>query len=69
MTGTSKQAIADDIDIGAQAITREQSRNSGQCTAAHDDFTAWLTASCARQAVPVTITDHATLAAIATLLS
>jgi hypothetical protein len=32
------------------------------------EFTAWLTASCERQALPVTVTDPTTLAAIATLL-
>jgi len=35
---------------------------------AREDFTAWLTASCERQSLPVTITDPSTLAAVATLL-
>ncbi|BBX64827.1 MULTISPECIES: hypothetical protein [Mycobacteriaceae] len=32
------------------------------------EFIAWLTASCERQALSVTVTDPTTLAAIATLL-
>jgi hypothetical protein len=33
-----------------------------------DEFVAWLTASCQRQHVPVTISDPATIAHVATLL-
>ncbi|MEU9806880.1 hypothetical protein [Mycobacterium sp. NPDC050853] len=32
------------------------------------DFTAWLTASCERQGVPVTITDPGVITQVATLL-
>lgn len=32
------------------------------------EFTAWLTASCERQGVPVTVTDPAVMTKVATLL-
>lgn len=43
-------------------------RNGHLDRTGRDEFTAWLTASCQRQGVPVTITDPTALAAIATLL-
>lgn len=34
----------------------------------HEEFTAWLTESCRRQRLPVTVTNPTVLANIATLL-
>ena len=65
---TPNQTVATQTSIGAQDITRGQSHDSGKCPAAGDQFTAWLTASCQRQALPVTITDPTTLATVAALL-
>ena len=48
--------------------TDGQSWDHTKCPTGREEFTAWLTASCERQALPVTISDPTTLAAIATLL-
>jgi hypothetical protein len=60
---TQNQTVAAKTGIGAQDITREQSYPT-----AREEFTAWLTASCQRQALTVIVTDHTTLAAVAALL-
>jgi hypothetical protein len=66
--GTPNQTVAAKIGIGAQDITREHSHEYGKHPTAREEFTAWLTASCQRQALPVIVTDHTTLAAVAALL-
>ncbi len=68
MTATAPDQLAATTSVEEQPVTGEHSHDSGQCSIARDEFTAWLTASCERQALSVTVTDPATLAAIATLL-
>jgi hypothetical protein len=65
---TTNHATLTGTDSGAQSLTCRQSRDQTQCPTGRDEFTAWLTASCQRQALPVTITDPATLATVAALL-
>jgi len=67
-TTNQYQTAATHTSVGPQSVTCRQSRDQTQCLAGRDEFTAWLTASCQRQALPVTITDHATLATVAALL-
>ena len=43
-------------------------RTAASAQQLRDQFTAWLTASCQRQALPVTVTDPTTLATVAALL-
>jgi hypothetical protein len=54
--------------VGAQKVSRRRSGNRTGSSAGREEFTAWLTASCQRQDLPVTITDPRLLATIATLL-
>ena len=54
--------------LAAQRKSDQRSRDHTGYPATREEFTAWLTASCQRQALPVTISDPATLAAVATLL-
>jgi hypothetical protein len=54
--------------IGAQSIARQRSHGYRDDPATREEFTAWLTASCQCQALPVAVTGHATLAAVAALL-
>ncbi|WP_343577699.1 hypothetical protein [Mycobacterium sp.] len=56
MATTSADGAAGNHDAGAVLLHERP------------EFTAWLIASCERQALPVTVTDPSTLAAIATLL-
>jgi hypothetical protein len=68
MTATAPDQRAATTSVDEQPVTGAHSHHCGQCRRAREEFTAWLTASCERQALPVTVTDPATLAAIATLL-
>ena len=65
---TTNHATPARTSPGSQSVTWRQSRDQTPCPTGRDEFTAWLTASCQRQALPVTITDPATLAAVAALL-
>jgi hypothetical protein len=56
-----------DTDVGTQDITREE-HDSSKCRTDRDEFIAWLTASCQRQALAVIVRDPTTLAAVATVL-
>lgn len=69
MTATTPgQAINTGAGGAPEDSTDQQSHHHATCLMAREDFTAWLTASCERQSLPVTITDPSTLAAVATLL-
>jgi hypothetical protein len=69
MTATTPNQPAEaNRGVAAQDGTDAQSWDHTKCPTAREEFTAWLTASCQRQALPVTINDPTTLAAIATLL-
>ncbi len=69
MTATRTNHAATTNDgLVVHDITLGQSRRHTESPVGRDEFTAWLTASCRRQGVPVTITDPTLLAAIATLL-
>jgi len=65
---TTNQTTPTRTSVGAQSVTCRQSQDQTQCPTGRDEFTAWLTASCQRQALPVTITDPSTLATVAALL-
>jgi hypothetical protein len=67
-TTTPHQPAPADVDVGAQGVTRGKATAHTECPSARDEFTAWLTASCQRQSLSVTITDPTTLASIAALL-
>ncbi|ETZ72422.1 MULTISPECIES: hypothetical protein [Mycobacteriaceae] len=56
MTTTTPPAAGNNHDAGAVPLHERP------------EFIAWLTASCERQNLAVTVTDPTTLAAIATLL-
>ncbi|MCV7258014.1 hypothetical protein [Mycobacterium shimoidei] len=69
MTDTrTNQTVASSTGVDAQAITDRQRLTRTPCPASREQFTAWLTASCKRQNLPITITDPTTLATVATLL-
>jgi hypothetical protein len=69
MTATAPSQTADTTTgIAAEDTSARQSRGYVTCPTAREEFMAWLTASCERQGLPVTVTDAATLAAIAALL-
>jgi hypothetical protein len=68
MTARAEQAAAINTPVAGQHMTRKRSPNRGECATGPDEFTAWLTASCQRQSLPVIITDPTVLAAIAALL-
>ena len=53
------QTAATHTSVGAQSVTRRQSRDHSTRPAARDEFAAWATI-CQRQALPVTITDPTT---------
>jgi hypothetical protein len=57
------QTVAD----GKHGVADDPS-NVTNCPTGREEFIAWLTASCQRQALPVTITDPTVLAAVAALL-
>jgi hypothetical protein len=67
MTTLAKPTVSGRKRTAAQngSSVRRNGHPDGTC---RDEFTAWLTASCDRQDVPVIITDPTALAAIATLL-
>jgi transposase len=66
---TASQKATAKTGIGAQDIPCAKARNHREYhRAGRDEFTTWLTASCQRQGIPVTITDPTTLATVATLL-
>jgi hypothetical protein len=65
---TANQPAEADRCVATQDSTDGQSWDHTKCPTGREEFTAWLTASCERQALPVTISDPTTLAAIATLL-
>lgn len=64
----TRQPTTTNTGIGAQDGTNGESRELTKCPTGRDEFTAWLIASCQRQDLPVTVTDHTVLAAVATLL-
>jgi hypothetical protein len=66
MTATASKRPVVTTNVDVQHVT--PTPDNGECPTARDEFTAWLTASCQRQALPVTVTDPTTLAAVATLL-
>lgn len=66
-TNKGGRAASDPKQVGAQSSTSGQPSDRVGGTG-RDEFTAWLTSSCERQALSVTITDPTALAAIATLL-
>ncbi|OBH16612.1 hypothetical protein [Mycolicibacter sinensis] len=67
-TTATRQPTTTNTGAGAQDGTDGESRNHAQCPTGRDEFTEWLIASCQRQDLPVTVTDHTVLAAVATLL-
>jgi len=69
MTATTSHRAADTTTgVAAVCSSDETSGDHGKCQPTRKEFTAWLTASCERQGLPVVVTDSTTLAAIATLL-
>jgi len=69
MTATTPNQVAEaTTDVAAVGNTDGPSPNHATCQTAREEFTAWLTASCQRQGLPVVVNDATTLAAIATLL-
>lgn len=69
MTATTPdQPLLAKAGVAADNNTDGQSRQHAKRHPTRQEFNAWLTASCERQGLSVTITDPHTLAAIATLL-
>ena len=68
MTTKTGPASGPNTCVGGQNKTRGQPRRHAESPTGRDEFTAWLTASCQRQGLAVTITDPTLLAAIAALL-
>ena len=62
-TARADQTVAD----GKHGVADDPG-NVTDCPTGREEFIAWLTASCQRQALPVTITDPTVLAAVAALL-
>jgi hypothetical protein len=67
MTTAAKPTVSERKRPAAQNVPSAR-RDGHPDGTGRDEFTAWLTASCDRQALPVIITDPTALAAIATLL-
>ena len=69
MTANTLNQPADaSTSVAAENNTDGQSGDHTKCPTARDEFTAWLTASCQRQGLPVAVSDPTTLAAVAALL-
>jgi hypothetical protein len=66
-TPRTERPAPDDNHAATQHITSERFNGRFDGTG-REEFTAWLTASCQRQNLPVTITDPTALAAVAALL-
>ena len=67
MTTAADRTVSEGKQSAAQSIM-DRRRNEPLAETGRDEFTAWLSASCERQALPVIITDPTALTAIATLL-
>lgn len=69
MTAThANEAATDPNHVVVEGVADRVSNNGTRCQGGRDAFIAWLTASCQRQSVPLTITDPTLLATVASLL-